>query len=99
MLSSQLRMSGFPPAPAIFASIDCANVRVTYGRVLSEGTRSGSGAVPDFSSADRAPSIVARNSGGLDIIRFGSPLVSAVEGSVQDLYSDFSTGHACARGW
>jgi hypothetical protein len=33
MLSSPLRMSCFPFFPAIFASIDCANVRVTKGRV------------------------------------------------------------------
>lgn len=40
MLSLPLRMSCFPPAPAIFASSDCANVSVTNGR-CGEGAAGG----------------------------------------------------------
>jgi hypothetical protein len=60
ILSSPLRISCFLPAPEIFASIDCANVRVTYGRVLSDGTRSGSGAFPGSTSAGKAPRVEIR---------------------------------------
>jgi hypothetical protein len=51
MLSFPLRINCWPPLPAILASRDWANVRVTYGRVVSRA--------PELKTADR-------KSGGAD---------------------------------